>query len=482
MMLNCQSDGQMSKPDSGVDMTSPMSIDLIYASADELRRLYQSKVVSPVDVARATLDAVDRWNPIVNAYCYLNRVLTLQEAAESEARWIAGAERGPLDGIPYGVKDLLLVRGLPTGYGSSAARITDAAQDDAPAVARMREAGAVLVGKTTTSEFGWKGTADSPLTGVTRNIWDFSLTSGGSSGGAATALAAGMGTLQIGTDGGGSTRIPASFCGVTGMKATFGGVPAWPAGPMLTLSNVGPMARSVADLKGLLSVMMQADPRDWNSVPLPRQVRAPVHTLQGLRIGLHLDEQCSPEVRGIIQAAADKLQEQGAHIVPTELPLAGAKELITAHWEAGTAWLVNQVSVQQRPLVDEGLRRVASKGQHNSLSDYYQALIGRQKLGEAMLRHFAQFDLILTPTVPILPFEAGREAPADAASQNWLDWNPYTYPFNLTRQPAISLPAGISESGLPVGLQLVAGLYQDEWLVDVAQLVEDCLHVSRPRF
>lgn len=482
MMSTSQSDEQRGKSEGSVDMKCSTPMDLIYASADELRRLYQSKVVSPVDVARATLDAVDRWNPIVNAYCYLERSLTLREAAESEARWMAGTVCGPLDGIPYGVKDLLLVRGLPTGYGSNAARIMDAAQDDAPAVARMREAGAVLVGKTTTSEFGWKGTADSPLTGVTRNIWDFSLTSGGSSGGAATALAAGMGTLQIGTDGGGSTRIPASFCGVTGMKATFGGVPAWPAGPMLTLSNVGPMARSVADLKNLLSVMMQADPRDWNSVPLPRHVRAPVHTLQGLRIGLHLDEQCSPEVRRIIQAAADRLQEQGALIVPTELPLAGAKELITAHWEAGTAWLVNQVSVQQRTLVDEGLRRVASKGEHNSLSDYYQALIGRQKLGETMLRHFAQFDLVLTPTVPILPFEAGRETPVDAASQNWLDWNPYTYPFNLTRQPAISLPVGISESGLPVGLQLVAGLYQDEWLVDVAQLVEDCLHVRRPRF
>lgn len=482
MMSGSQTSESIDKPESRVGMALSSPRDLIYASVDELYRLYQSKQVSPVDVARATLDAVDRWNPLLNAYCYLDRALTLHEAAQSEARWMAGTARGPLDGIPYGVKDLLLVRGLPTGYGSSAARITDAAQDDAPAVARMREAGAVLVGKTTTSEFGWKGTADSPLTGVTRNIWDFSLTSGGSSGGAATALAAGMGTLQIGTDGGGSTRIPASFCGVTGMKATFGGVPAWPAGPLLTLSNVGPMARSVADLKRLLDVMMQADPRDWNSVPLPRHVRPSADTLQGLRIGLHLDQQCSPEVRAIIQAAADKLQEQGAHIVLTELPLTGAKELITAHWEAGTAWLVNQVAAEQRPLVDKGLRQVASKGETNSLSDYYQALIGRQKLGEAMLRHFAQFDLVLTPTVPILPFEAGRDAPANAASQNWLDWNPYTYPFNLTRQPAISLPAGVSASGLPVGLQMVAGLYQDEWLVDLAQRVEDCLQVRRLRF
>ena len=472
----------MDRGKSPVDMTCPSPLDLIYASTQELHSLYQSKLGSPVDVARATLDAIDRWNPLVNAYCYLDRSLTLQQAAQSEARWMAGASLGPLDGIPYGVKDLLLVRGLPTGYGSSAARVAQAAQDDAPAVARMREAGAVLMGKTTTSEFGWKGTADSPLTGVTRNIWDFSLTSGGSSGGAATALAAGMGTLQIGTDGGGSTRIPASFCGVTGMKASFGGVPAWPAGPMLTLSNVGPMARNVADLKNLLCVMMQPDPRDWNSVPLPRHVRAPVKSLQGLRIGLHLDDRCSPCVRAVIMAAVEKLQGQGAHIVPAELPLADAKDLICAHWEAGTAWLVKQVPAQQRCLVDEGLRRVASRGEQNSLPDYYQALIGRQKLGEAMLRHFAQFDLVLTPTVPILPFEAGLDAPGDAASQNWLDWNPYTYPFNLTRQPAISLPAGISASGLPVGLQLVAGLYEDEWLVGVAQLVEDCLQVRRPQF
>lgn len=472
----------MDRGKSPLDMKSPSPMDLIYASTQELHELYRSKLVSPVEVARATLDAIDRWNPILNAYCYLDRSLSLKQAAQAEARWMAGAPLGALDGIPYGVKDLLLVRGLPTGYGSSAARVTQAAQDDAPAVARMREAGAVLMGKTTTSEFGWKGTADSPLSGITRNVWDFSLTSGGSSGGAATALAAGMGTLQIGTDGGGSTRIPASFCGVAGMKASFGGVPAWPAGPMLTLSNVGPMARTVADLKSLLSVMMQADPRDWNSVPLPRHVRAPVQTLQGLRIGLHLDDRCSPEVRAVVMAAAEKLQEQGAHMVSTELPLSDAKDLITAHWEAGTAWLVKQIPAEQRRLVDEGLRTVASRGEQNSLSDYYQALIGRQKLGEAMLRHFAQFDLVLTPTVPILPFEAGREAPADAESQNWLDWNPYTYPFNLTRQPAISLPAGISASGLPVGLQLVAGLYQDEWLVDVAALVEDCLQVSRPRF
>jgi len=474
--------GPVPRPRSSMDILSPTPADLTYASARQLAALYRARTVSPVDVARAVLAAVDRWNPVVNAYCHLDRALTLQQAADAEARWMKGTPLSAVDGIPYGIKDLLLVRGMPIGYGSRAAGSAQPSQDDSPAAARMREAGAVLVGKTTTSEFGWKGTADSPLTGITRNIWDTRLTSGGSSGGAACAAAAGMGTFQIGTDGGGSTRIPASFCGIVGMKATFGSVPAWPAGPMLTLSNVGPMARTVSDLDCLLQIMMRPDPRDWNAVPLPRHVRPPIDTLQGLRIGLHLDDACSPEVRAVILAAVAKLADQGASILPTELPLAGAKDLIQAHWEAGAAWLVAQVPPERHPLLDPGLRQVAGKGDQGSLPAYYQALIGRQKLGEAMLRHFAQFDVVLTPTVPVLPFEAGLDAPPDAATRNWLDWNPYTYPFNLTRQPAISLPAGLGASGLPVGLQLVAGLYQDEWLVDVARRVEDCLQVGARAF
>ncbi|KDD88411.1 amidase [Bordetella bronchiseptica] len=462
-----------------MDLACPAPHDLAYASAAELARLYRARAVSPLDHARAVLNMVDRWNPVVNAYCHLDRTLTLQQAAASEARWMRDAPLGPADGVTYGIKDILLARGAPTGYGSRAACVAQPATEDAPAAARLREAGGVFVGKTTTSEFGWKGTADNLLTGATRNVWDTRLTSGGSSGGAACAAAAGMGTLQVGTDGGGSTRIPASFCGIAGMKATFGRVPAWPAGPMLTLSNVGPMARNVADLACLQRIIGQPDPRDWHAVPAPRHERAPPASLQGLRIGLHLDrDACDPEVAAVIGQAAERLAAHGARLIDTRLPLDGCDSLIRAHWQAGAAWLAAQIPPQRQALLDPGLQAAAARGRDLPLPDYYRAMIGRQKLGETMAAHLAQFDLVLTPTVPILPFAAGREAPEDAASQDWLDWNPYTYPFNLTRHPAISLPAGFSAAGLPVGLQLAAGLYQDEWLLGVAALVEACLGVA----
>ncbi|MFJ0673351.1 amidase family protein, partial [Bordetella bronchiseptica] len=168
----------------------------------------------------------------------------------------------------------------------------------------------------------------------------------------------------------------------------------------------------------------------------------------------------------------------GARLIDTRLPLDGCDSLIRTHWQAGAAWLVAQIPPQRQALLDPGLQAAAARGHALPLPDYYRAMIGRQKLGETMAAHLAQFDLVLTPTVPILPFAAGREAPEGAASQDWLDWNPYTYPFNLTRHPAISLPAGFSTGGLPVGLQLAAGLYQDEWLLGVAALVEACLGVA----
>lgn len=456
--------------------------DLAYLDAEKLTASFHARTLSPVEVAKAALERIAKWNPSVNAYCYLNPEITLKQARASEARWMKGEPLSALDGILYGIKDLLLVRGAPTGYGSRAGHSTEASADDAPSAARLRESGAVFIGKTTTSEFGWKGTADSPLTGNTLNPWNTNLTSGGSSGGAACAAAAGMGSFQIGTDGGGSVRIPASFCGVVGMKATFGRVSAWPAGPMLTLSNVGPIARTVEELASVLHVVMRPDPRDWNAVPAPRDVRSSAQTLQGLRFGFHLGgDECDPEVRSVILHAVDQMSNAGANIIETKLPLTEAKELITTHWEAGAAWLASRIPEERRDLLDAGLQAAASRGRALSLPEYYTAMTSRQKFGEAMLQHVGRFDVVLTPAVPILPFAAGREAPANAKSQDWLDWNPYTYPFNLTRQPAISLPGGRTPDGIPVGLQLVAGLYQDEWLVSVAKLVETALALEPRR-
>ncbi|HVR52706.1 MAG TPA: amidase [Pseudorhodoferax sp.] len=454
--------------------------ELTRFNAHELGLMFAKRRASPVDVAQAVLANIERSNPVLNAFCYLDRERTLQEAKASEARWMRQAQLSPYDGVPFGVKDMIAVCGVPTGFGSKAAWTGEPSAVDAPSVARLREAGCVFVGKTTTSEFGWKGTADNPLTGRTVNIRNPRLTSGGSSGGAACAAVGGMGVFQLGTDGGGSARIPASFCGGVGMKATFGRVPAWPAGPMMSLSNIGPMARSIRDLESLFSIVSQGDARDWNAVPRPLVSRSRATALSGLRCGVHLDsKRCDPEVDRIVRKAVDALAAEGVVIVERPLPLTGARELIEKHWQAGTAWLVSRIPPDRADLVDPGLREVALRGRDLPLATYYDAMVGRQQFGEAMTAHLADLDFAISPTVPVLPFGAGRDTPEGAEGDGWLGWNPYTYPFNLTRHPAISLPAGTSADELPVGMQLVGKLYEDEWLLQLAGLVEEALSRSQ---
>lgn len=244
-----------------------MTDDIAWMTAAELLARYRGRSLSPVEAVDALLARIDRMQPEFNAFVHLDPERTRAQARESEARWADGAPKGRLDGVPVSVKDLVLAAGWPTLRGSRAVDPAGPWTDDAPAVARLREHGAVLLGKTATPEFGHKGVTHSELCGVTRNPWDREKTPGGSSGGAGAALAAGLGPLAIGTDGGGSIRIPAAFCGVFGIKPTFGRVPAWPASPYGTLSHVGPMARTAADAAAMLSVMAEPDPRDWFALP-----------------------------------------------------------------------------------------------------------------------------------------------------------------------------------------------------------------------
>ncbi|SLN65480.1 amidase [Oceanibacterium hippocampi] len=439
----------------------------------DLVRCYRSGDASPVEAAKEVVARIDGLNDRLNAYCHLDPDTTMREAAASEARWRRGTPLSPVDGVPYGVKDMVGVRGIPTRFGSVALAADTPVAEDAPAVARLREAGAVFLGKTTTSEFGWKGTADSPLTGITRNPWNPALTSGGSSGGAACAAATGMGHFQIGTDGGGSLRIPASFCGVVGMKATFGRVPAWPSGPMFTLSNVGPIARTVDDLGLMLDTIARPDPRDWNAVPETVASRPPVTELSGLRVAFVPDEaRCDPDVSLVMRDVIGRLADAGAELTELVLPLEEARRILDPHWQAGTCWLARTIPAERHDLLDEGFRKVAERGEGLSLMAYYEAMMSRQKLGESLQRQLETYDVLLTPCLPILPFAAGRLGPGARAEEDWLDWNPYTFLFNLTRQPALSLPAGTSASGLPIGIQLVARMYEDRRLLMIASLVE----------
>ena len=245
--------------------------DIAFASALDLVELYRTQALSPVEAAEALLDRAEALQPKLNAFCVIDRDGALEAARAAERRWRDGAPLGPLDGVPVTIKDLVLMRGFPTRRGS---RMIDPVPDteDGPAVARLREAGAVILGKTTTPEFGWKAIGDSPLTGITRNPWNLDRTPGGSSAGAAAACAAGIAPLHVGSDGAGSIRIPAAFTGIFGIKATFGRVPAHPASPMGLLSNIGPMTRSVRDAALMLNVLARPDHRDPYALPPERRM------------------------------------------------------------------------------------------------------------------------------------------------------------------------------------------------------------------
>src|SRR5258708_24374298 len=242
-----------------------MSTDLCALSASELLDAYRKHDLSPVEVTRAVLERIEKLNPVVNAFNLVSDH-ALQDAKASEARWLAGQPKGLLDGVPASIKDIILTRGWPTLRGSKTIDPKGPWNDDAPATARLREHGAILLGLTTTPEFGWKGVTDSPLTGITRNPWDVTKTPGGSSGGSSAAVAAGYAPLALGTDGGGSIRIPAGFSGIFGHKPSFGRVPAWPLSPFGTVAHTGPLTRRVEDAALMLNVITKPDARDWYSL------------------------------------------------------------------------------------------------------------------------------------------------------------------------------------------------------------------------
>jgi aspartyl-tRNA(Asn)/glutamyl-tRNA(Gln) amidotransferase subunit A len=452
--------------------------DITRLSATELLGLYRRLELSPVEATRAVLAQIDSQNPAINAYCLVRGDEALAAARASEGRWAAGEPMGLLDGVPVSVKDLLLTRGWPTLRGSRATDASGPWTVDAPAVARLREHGAVLLGKTTTPEWGWKAVTDSPLTGVTRNPWDVSRTPGGSSGGAAAAVACGLGPLALGTDGAGSIRIPASFCGIVGLKPTQGRVPVYPPSAFGTLSHVGPMARTVADAALLLDVIGAPDPRD--SLALDRCVPGELEAarVSGLRVAYSPAlgyAQVDPEVAAAVQAAVSALESCGARVTVADPGFASPVATLNVLWYAGAAAIVDDIPAERRNLVDPGLAEVASEGRGYSALDYVRALRERAALGVAMGAFHESYDLLVTPTEPIVAFAAGTEVPAGSADPRWPSWTPFTYPFNLSHQPAATVPCGFSAAGLPVGVQVVGARHADSLVLSACAAIEAAL-------
>ncbi|OLT33117.1 amidase [Actinomadura sp. CNU-125] len=460
-------------------MTDPADL-----SAAELIDEYRAGTLSPVEAARAVLARIERDDPKVNAFCLVDADTTLEMARASADRWRRGATLGALDGVPVSIKDVLLTRGWPTLRGSTTIDPSGPWTEDAPSVARLREQGAVFAGKTTTPEFAWKGVTDSPLTGVTRNPADPSRTAGGSSGGAAAAVASGMAPLALGTDGGGSVRIPASFTGTFTIKPTYGRIPHYPASPFGTLAHVGPITRTVEDAELLLDAVCGPDARDWSALAPPSDpfLLSPgerAADLTGLRVAFSPAlgfATVDPEVAALVAAAAETFAELGAKVEEADPGFGDPVEEFEVLWFAGAAKVVEHLTAEQFAALDPNLREGCERGARYSALDYLTATARRMELGRLMGLFHERYDLLLTPTMPIPAFGAGVDAPAGSPSSHWTGWTPFTYPFNMTQQPAASVPCGTTAAGLPVGLQVVGARHADALVMRACSAFE----VARP--
>jgi aspartyl-tRNA(Asn)/glutamyl-tRNA(Gln) amidotransferase subunit A len=455
--------GRPSISDKGEPVTND---DLGFLSAIELRALYRSRQLSPVEVTTAILERMERLEPKVNAFVTKTPELAIEHAKAAERAYADGAA-GSLAGIPVSIKDLSTTKGIRTTKGSllTADLIPD---DDAPFVERVYAKGAVMLGKTNTPEFGWKGDSGNRVVGPSYNPWKLSQTAGGSSGGGAAAAAAGYGPLHQGSDGAGSIRIPCSFCGVYGLKPSLGLIPQYPPSAMCDLSHMGPMTRTVADSALLLTETAGADARDrfsWTS-GIDYLATLDDLDLHGKRIAWSPDlgyAPVEPEVRTIAEAAAKRFLELGCSVEEVNPGLPNPWDIVDTIWASATAGAHLDDLDQVRDRLDPGRLGVAISGQRFTGPQLANALSRRNSYVLAMREFFLHYDYLLTPTLPCTAFKAGDDHPGEinGVKTNYLGWTAFTYPFNLSGYPAATVPCGFASDGLPVGLQIV-GRWRDD--------------------
>lgn len=424
---------------------------------------FRTGATSPVEVARWALAEAEALNARYGTvFTHIGAEETLAMAQASEQRWRAGEALGPLDGVPVTIKNLLSVKGWPLDFCSLTIDATTRANDDAPPVARLREAGMVFLGYTATPEFSWKLTTDSPKYGVTKNPHDLSRTPGGSSGGAAVATASGIAPVNLGSDAAGSIRIPAAFCGVFGMKPTFGVVAAVPAGP---LTHIGPLARDAVDAAMVLDVIGKPDRRDWYNTPFPRNdgfSHALGTGVGGLRIAYaprFAGMSAAPEIEHLVVQSVCRLAEFGAIVEVREPEIIDPRDIGLTFFSGGYVGRLRNMNAEMRAKLDPGLLAMAGQAERQNADDIRRAHEQRYMLGCQLSAFFDEFDLLVTPTAITPAFRLGN-AP-DGFTDDITEWSGYTYPFNLAQNPAASVPCGVTGQGLPVGLQIVGPKFSD---------------------
>ena len=453
--------------------------EVVWRSALETAALIRDKQLSPVELTEAILARIAALNPKLNAFCLVAADVARAGAREAEIAVMKGEPLGALHGVPISFKDVLYTKGMRT-TGGSRLYADLIPEGDAVAVGRCKAAGAVVLGKTNTSEFGHKAITDNPLFGVTRNPWNLERTPGGSSGGAAAAIASGLGALALGTDGGGSVRLPAAFCGVFGFKPSFGRVPQYPGFPGWDhVSHVGPVTRTVRDAAALLDVVAGGDDRDRHSLPAETgsYLHACERDIRGLHVAWSPDLGYAAVDENVLRAcenAAAEFESLGCHVEVVnpgwEDPEPAFSTMIAAQFYA--AW--SDELPQAEPILDPTLVRFIRHGGTISARDYLKAVAWVGAYWQEAQTFLERFDLLLTPTVAVPPFPVGQKPPREIAGRevSVLGWMPFTFPFNLTGQPAASVPAGWTDDGLPVGLQIVGRRHADRTVLAASAAFE----------
>ncbi|MBY0412227.1 MAG: amidase [Burkholderiaceae bacterium] len=442
----------------------------------ELLNAYRTRSLSPVEVTQAVLDHIERWEPHIKATYLLRPKAALAQAQASEARWMRGEPIGALDGLPSTIKENIATQGDPTPLGTAAAQLV-AAEADAPPAARMREAGAVVVAKTTMPDYGMLSSGLSTFHPLSRNPWDVSKGPGGSSAGGGAAAAAGYGPLHIGTDIGGSLRLPASWCGIFSLKPSLGRIP---IDPPYTGRAAGPMTRTVADAALMMQVLSQPGARDSMSLPMQdiawSQFDTGADRLKGLCIGLQLDAGCGlavePEVKAAIERAAQRMESAGAVIVPmppfmTQAMLDGMDHF----WRMRCYIDMQALPVQRRDKVLHYIRTWADSAASMSGADVFNASHQFHLTRVATVKACSAFDYVISPVAPMPAFQAELPSPTNDPLRP-LEHIGFTVPFNMSEQPAASINCGYTQSGLPIGLQIAGARFDDLGVLQVAHAFE----------
>jgi aspartyl-tRNA(Asn)/glutamyl-tRNA(Gln) amidotransferase subunit A len=451
---------------------------ICFLSAAEMAHGIRERSFSVVELVDAVLARIEEQNSKLNAYCTMLADSARETAQQADERIASGDEVGPLHGVPISIKDNLYVKDSRTTSGSKLHE-HDVTTEDAPIIERLRRAGAIILGRTNTPEFGWKGVTDNRVFGITRNPWNFELTPGGSSGGGSAAVAAGLGPIAIGTDGGGSLRIPASFCGLVGHKPSYGRVATWPGVSVGSLRHIGGMTRTVEDSALLLNVIAGPDERDPDSLPAA-DVDYLVEIERGIeqvRIAYSPDlgfATVDPEVARLCEQSAMRFSETGAVVEQVELDWSDPYECWRVFFYGASAARLGRIVEAQGHLLDPGLRACVEDALKLRGLDYSDALTQRNEFWHRVRRVFESFDLLITPTLPVPPFAVGQDNadPFPGQQQGELQWTQFTYPFNLTGQPATSVPCGWTAANLPVGLQIVGRRFDDALVLRAARAFE----------